>query len=141
MDLVVQTGAGVWYMDVVCLHPFTGKGKKRTASGGGTTEAQEERKQHRYQVVDPVTRRRNTLASLVPVAITSFGLLGPAATSAFATLESEARARRTENHWPIGWLRKLVTAASVFGTARSVIRAFAPPDGQGRAHLQGRAAT
>jgi len=141
MDLVVQTAGGTWYMDVVCFHPFTGKGKKRTAAAGGTTEAQEERKHHRYQVVDPVTRRRNTLAALVPVAICSYGLLGPAAVSAFTTLETEARARRPENHRPKGWLRKVVTAAAVYGTARSVVRAYAPPDGQERAHLHGRAAS
>ena len=81
------------------------------------------------------------MASLVPVAISSFGLLGPAAVAAFTTLEAEAKGRKPENHRPKGWLRRLVTAASVYGTARSVIRAFAPPDGQERAHLHGRAAS
>ena len=81
------------------------------------------------------------MAVLVPVAISSYGLLGPAADAAFRTLEAEARGRRPENHRSRGWLRRLVTAASVYGTARSVIRAYAPPDGQERAHLQGRAAS
>ena len=48
MDLVVQTAGGTFYMDVVCFHPFTGTGKKRTYAAGGVPAAQEERKRRRY---------------------------------------------------------------------------------------------
>ena len=141
MDLVVQAAATTLYVDVVCYHPFTGKGAKRTAAAGGTTTAQEERKHQRYQVVDPVTRRRNTMAALVPVAISSYGLVGPTAVAAFSVLEAEAKGRHPENHRAKGWLQELASAAAVYGTARCVMRAYAPPDGQERAHLLGRAAS
>jgi hypothetical protein len=141
MDIVVQTAGGVFYMDVVCFHPFTGVGKKRTYAAGGVTAAQEERKRRRYPVTDPLTRRRATMATLVPVAVTSYGLIGDAGNNAFAILEADACKRRPECHRPKGHLAKVVTEAAVHGTARCIIRAYAPPDGQERAHLFGRAAS
>jgi hypothetical protein len=141
MDLVVQTAGGIFYMDVVCFHPFTGTGKKRTFATGGVPAAQEDRKRRRYPVIDPKTRRRNSMATLVPVAITSYGLLGDSATSAFAILEADAGKRRSEHHRAKGHLARIATEAAIHGTARCVIRSYAPPDGQERAHLFGRAAS
>ena len=141
MDLVVQTAGGTFYMDVVCFHPFTGTGKKRTHAAGGVPAAQEERKRRRYPVADPRTHRRSTMATLVPVALSSYGLLGDAGNSAFAILEADARNRRSECHRQRGHLARVVTEAAIHGTARCVIRAYAPPDGQERAHLFGRAAS
>ena len=109
MDLVVQTAGGTFYMDVVCFHPFTGTGKKRTFATGGVPAAQEQRKRRRYPVVDPKTRRRCSMATLVPVAITSYGLLGDAATSAFAILEADACKRRPECHRSKGHLARIVS--------------------------------
>jgi len=141
MDLVVQSAGGIFYMDVVCFHPFTGTGKKRTFATGGVPAAQEDRKRRRYPVTDPKTRRRNSMATLVPVAITSYGLLGESATCAFAILEADASKRRSECHRAKGHLARVATEAAIHGTARCVIRSYAPPDGQERAHLFGRAAS
>ena len=128
-------------MDVVCFHPFTGTGKKRTFASGGVTAAQEERKRRRYPIADPVTRRRASMATLVPVAVTSYGLIGDAGNNAFTMLEAEARKRRPECHRPKGHLARIATEAAVQGTARCIIRSYTPPDGQERAHLFGRAAS
>ena len=141
MDLVVQTAGGTFYMDVVCFHPFTGKGKKRTYATGGVPAAQEERKRRRYPVTDPKTRRRISMATLAPVAVTSYGLIGETATNAFAILEADACKRRPEHHRVKGHIARIVTEAAIHGTARCVIRSYAPPDGQERAHLFGRAAS
>ena len=81
------------------------------------------------------------MATLVPVAITSYGLLGESATCAFAILEADASKRRSECHRAKGHLARVATEAAIHGTARCVIRSYAPPDGQERAHLFGRAAS
>ena len=141
MDLVLQSAAGTIYVDVVCFHPFTGKGARRTAASGGTTEAQEQRKRRRYPVADPVTRRRSTLALFYPVAVTTYGAIGDAAARLFALLEAEAQQSRPEHHRPRGWLQRVAEQAGVFGTARGVISGYTAPDGQERAHLHGRAAS
>ena len=51
------------------------------------------------------------MATLVPVAITSYGFLGDAATSAFAILEADACKRRPECHRSKGHLARIVTEA------------------------------
>ena len=141
MDLVVQTPAGTFYLDVTCFHTFTRGGLRRAHAAGGTLAAQEGKKRSRYAVREVGSWRRTTRASFVPVAVATFGRVGDEALALFAGLEAEAcrskpayvRARR-------GWLARTVSAAAVHGTARGVIDAFSTPDGQERAHLRGRVA-
>ena len=131
MDLVVHTARGTDYLDVTCFHPFTATGLMRPPSAGGTAEANEMRKRDRYPVREPGSRRRATLARFVPVAVTTYGLVGPAAVALFKEYEGEYRARREERGGRRGgWLAALVSEAAVFGAARMVHRGFAVPDGR-----------
>jgi len=140
MDLVVHTPGGVAYLDVTCYHPFTRAGARRTHAAGGSLAAQEARKHSRYVVREAVTQRRQTRAHFIPVVVSTFGRVGGEATEWFAGLEAEARRRKlgVAESRP-GWLRRTVTAAAVHGAARGVMDAFAPPDGQERAHFRGAA--
>ena len=140
MDLVVQSEAGLYYLDVTCYHPFTRNGQRRTHAAGGTPEAQEERKRGRYVVREVGTARRNTRANFVPVAVSTYGKVGPAAGELFAWLEGQARRKAAYASRPLGWLERTVSAAAVYGAARGVLDGFAPPDGLERAHLHGRPA-
>jgi hypothetical protein len=141
MDIVIQTPGARYYLDVTVFHPFTRVGARRTHAAGGTLLAQETRKRTRYVTREPVSGRRLTTARFVPVAVSTFGKVGDAAQELFVALEQAARrdklrfrARR------LGWLARTVSAAAVNGAARGVLDAFAPPDGQERAHLRGVAA-
>ena len=142
-DLVVESARGTDYLDVTCFHPFTRKGKRRTHATGGTHEAQENRKRDRYPASEPGTRRRCTLARFVPVSVTSYGGVGPAARDLFRAYEGEARERRPEScaRRAGGWLEAQVAEAAVFGAAKMALAAYMPPDGQERAHLGGVAAS
>ena len=123
-------------------HPFTGGGRRRTRASGGTPDAQEERKRDRYPVRRPGSRSRITLARFVPVAVSTYGQLGPAALKLFREYEQEARESRASCHGRRGgWLAALVSEVAVHATARMAIDAFSAPDGQERAHLFGRAAS
>ena len=85
--------------------------------------------------------RRLTRARFVPVAVSTYGKLGPAAAELFLGLEQAARRDKPRfAHRRLGWLERAVGAAAVHGTARGVLDAYSPPDGQERAHLGGRAA-
>ena len=127
MDLVVHTPMGVYYLDVCCFHPFTGKGARRTHSAGGTLEAQEEAKFDRYRVSDPVTGQRRTRATFVPVAVTSYGKVGAKAEALFLGFEEYAKQHRYgfqgKRH---GWLSRVVSSAAVHGAAQGVLDAYAP---------------
>ena len=81
------------------------------------------------------------MATLVPVAVSSYGLIGDTGSNALAIMEAGACKRRPEYHRSKGHLARMVSEAAVHGTARCVIRAYTPPDGQERAHLFGRAAS
>jgi hypothetical protein len=142
MDLVVTTPSGVYYLDVTCYHPFTRRGARRLASAGGTLEAQEQRKRERYVVRDPASGARRTRATFVPVVVSTFGMVGPTAAELFRGFELHARQSSASCAGKrLGWLGRTVTAAAVHGAARGVLDASAPPDGQERAHLLGRAAS
>ena len=96
----------------------------------------------RYPVRQPGTRRRLTLARFTPVAVTTYGLVGPAALTLFRKLEAEARELRPAYQGRAGgWLAALVAEVAVHGAARMAVSAFSAPDGQERAHLHGRAAS
>jgi hypothetical protein len=67
--------------------------------------------------------------------VSTYGRVGEEATEWFAGLEAEARQRKPSYAGArLGWLRRTVSAAAVHGAARGVMDAFAPPDGQERAH-------
>jgi hypothetical protein len=141
MDIVIESSVGSFYLDVTCYHPFSGKGARRTRASGGTPEAQELRKRDRYPVVDPVTRRRRTLATFHPITVSTYGEVGPAAKLLFRQFEDEARSSRARYRIRrSGWLADIVSSVAVHRAAAMVISAAAPPDGQERAHLFGRAA-
>jgi len=141
LDLVVTTASGVWYLDVTCYHPFTRGGVRRTHAGGGTLVAQGGRKRRRYVVREAGSMRRSTRAFFVPVVASTYGAVGPAALEFFRGLELYALAHKAAyaGRRP-GWLARTVSAAAVHGTARGVLDAFSPPDGQERAHIRGRVA-
>ena len=142
MDLVIRSSSGTDYVDVTCCHPLDSAGRRRTHAAGGTPAAQESRKRDRYPVRQPGTRRRLTLARFVPVTVSTYGLLGPSALELFRSLEAEARELRTAyKRRAGGWLAALVAEVAVHGAARMAVTAFSAPDGQERAHLQGRAAS
>ena len=142
MDLVVQSERGVEYIDVTCYHPFTSTGLRRTHASGGTPLAQEERKRGRYPVRSSRGRRRLTMARFIPVAISTYGLVGPAAVKLFSEFERYA-CKRTEvaSHLIGGRLAGLVSEVAVFGAARMALDAFSAPDGQEWAHRAGRIPT
>ena len=71
MDLVVQTPSGLYYLDVMCFHPFARTGARRLPSAGGSLEAQELAKSQRYAVRDPATGARRTRAVFVPVVVST----------------------------------------------------------------------
>ena len=141
MDLVVHTPSGIFYLDVTCFHPFARTGARRLASAGGSLETQERAKCERYVVRDPLSGARRTQAHFVPVAVSTYGRVGPRALELFLGWEQHAR-----QHKPafagrrLGWLARTVSAAAVHGAARGVLDAFSPPVGQERAHLRGAAA-
>jgi len=143
MDIVVQTAGERYYLDVVCFHPFSRKGARRTHASGGSTLAQETAKRERYATCEPMSGRRLTTARFVPVAVSTYGSVGDAARELFLALETAAR--RDKPRYTVrqlGWLERLVGAAAVHGNARGVLDAYAPPDGQERAgvaHRAGRA--
>jgi hypothetical protein len=143
MDLVVESARGTDYLDVTCFHPFTRKGKRRTHATGGSPEAQEGRKRGRYPAREPGSRRRLTLARFVPVAVATYGVVGPAASALFFEYEIAAREEFPERfaRRQGGWLAAQVTEAAVLGSVRMAIAAYMPPDGQERAYLRGEAAT
>ena len=131
MDLVVQSGRGIDYLDVTCFHPFSAAGGARPPSSGGTPEAHEMRKRDRYPVRELGSRRRTTMARFVPVAVTTYGLVGPAAVALFSEYEGELRERKGDAGLRNGgYLAALVSEAAVFGAARMVNRGFSTPDGQ-----------
>ena len=71
------------------------------------------------------------MARFVPVAVSTYGLVGPAAVALFKEYEGHYRARRDDRDVRNGgWLASLVSAAAVFGAARMVHRGFSVPDGQ-----------
>jgi len=141
MDLVVESSHGTDYLDVTCFHPFSSAGLRRTHASGGTPLAQEERKRDRYPVREPLTRRRMTMARFVPVAVTTYGLVGPAAVALFAEYERDERERRgAAARRNGGRLAALVSEVAVYGAAHMVLRAFSAPDGQEWAHRCGRVA-
>ena len=141
MDLVVHGPGGTAYLDVTCYHAFTRAGQRRTHAAGGTLASQEARKHGRYAVREQGSGRRNTRALFVPVVASTYGAVGDAAQDYFAGLEAEAQ-RRNPAYAKVrsGWLRRVVSAAAVYGAARGVLDAYSPPDGQERAHFRGRAA-
>ena len=141
MDIVLEAPGGVVYVDVTCYHPFTRAGSRRTHATGGTPQAQENRKRDRYPVQEGGTRRRMTLARFVPVAVTTYGRVGPAAIALFRELEADACERGSMDERDRGRLSAIVAETAVYGAARMVLRAGSPPNGQERAHLHGRAAT
>jgi hypothetical protein len=142
MDIVVETASGTFYLDVTRYHPFTGKGLRRTRGGGGTPEAQEQRKVARYPVRDPRTRRRRTRATFHPVTVSTYGQVGPAARSLFKFFEEGAKtSKEAYRRRRVGWLQDAVTHAAVHGAAAGVNSAYNVPDGQERALFsQGRVA-
>jgi len=140
MDLVVTTPAGVYYLDVTCYHTFTRGGRRRTHGAGGTTAAQEARKRDRYVTRERGSRRRLLNAFFVPVVVATYGCVGRAAEELFRSLEVQAQRKPAYARRQLGWLSRIASAAAVHGTARGVLDAFAPPDGQERAHLRGQAA-
>ena len=141
MDLVVQSPGHCYYLDVTFFHPFTRQGARRTHAAGGTTSAQEGRKRERYSTRAPLDGSRRSTARFVPVALTTYGMVGDAARDLFLALEQGARRDRPRLATrQLGWLSRCVSAAAVHGAARGVLDAYAPPDGQERAHLRGRVA-
>jgi len=141
MDLVVTSPFGTYYLDVTVFHPFTRLGARRLPSAGGSLAAQEQRKRERYVVRDPASGTRRTRAHFVPIALASYGALGPAAVELFGVFELAARrSLHVSSSKRVGWLARAVAAAAVHGAAAGVLSAFAPPDGQERAHLRGLAA-
>ena len=141
MDLVVESSHGTDYLDVTCFHPFSSEGHRRTHASGGTPLAQEERKRDRYPVREPASRRRITMARFVPVAVTTYGLVGPAAVALFAEYEAERRERAGGVAGRNGGrLAALVSEVAVFGAARMILQGFSAPDGQEWAHRCGRVA-
>lgn len=108
---------------------------------GWSLVAQEAWKHRRYAVREQKTQRRNTRALFVPVVAWTYGGVGDEAADYFAGLEAEAK-RRLPAYAKAraGWLWRAVCAAAVYGTARGVLDAYAPPDGQERAHFRGRVA-
>ena len=140
MDLVVHGPGGTVYLDVTCFHPFTREGQRRTHAAGGSLAAHEAWKHGRYAVRERVTQRRNTRALFVPVVASTYGGVGDEAADYFAGLEAEAkRSRPAYAKARAGWLRRIVSAAAVYGAARGILDAYAAPDGQERAHFRGRA--
>ena len=140
MDLVVHGPGGTAYLDVTCYHPFTRQGQRRTHAAGGTLAAQEAGKHGRYAVRERATGRRNTRALFIPVVASTYGGVGAAAVEYFAGLEAEAKRRSPAfAKARAGWLRRVVSAAAVYGAARGILDAYAAPDGQERAHFRGRA--
>ena len=94
-----------------------------------------------YVVRETGSLRRNTRALFVPVAVSTYGMVGTAALDLFQALEVQAvQHKAAYARRPLGWLRRIASAAAVHGTARGVIDSFSPPDGQERAHLRGQAA-
>ena len=85
------------------------------------------------------------MARFVPVAVTSYGLLGPAAVALFAEYEREGResvgGAGGAGGCGGGRVAALVSEAAVFGAARMVLDGFSAPDGQEWAHRSGRVAT
>ena len=142
MDIVVESAHGTDYLDVTCFHPFTSEGLCRTHASGGTPLAQEERKRDRYPVREPATRRRITMARFVPVAVTTYGLVGPAAVALFSEYEADHRSKGGgARDCRGGHLAALVAETAVFGAARMALQGFSAPDGQEWAHRCGRVAT
>ena len=129
------------YLDVTCFHPFTHTGHRRTHGTGGSLASQENRKRDRYPVREAGTRRRTTLARFIPVAVTSYGRVGPAAIALFREYESDAIERGRIGRRDRGGLAAYVAEAAVYGAASMVLGAGSPPDGQERAHLRGKAAS
>ena len=141
MDLVVESRRGTDYLDVTCFHPFSSAGRRRTHASGGTPLAHEELKRDRYPVRQPASRRRLTMARFVPVAVTTYGLVGPAAVALFAEYERDLSAAAGGAAMRCrGRLAALVSEVAVFGAARMVLQGFSAPDGQEWAHRCGRVA-
>ena len=79
------------------------------------------------------------MARFVPVAVTSYGLVGPAAVKLFSEFERAASKRMGATSAQIGGrLAALVSEVAVFGAARMALDAFSAPDGQEWAHRAGR---
>ena len=71
------------------------------------------------------------MARFVPVAVSTYGRVGPAAVALFKEYEGGYRARRDDlDVRDGGWLVSLVSEAAVFGAARMVHRGFSVPDGR-----------
>ena len=87
------------------------------------------------------TRRRTTLARFIPVAVTTYGRVGPAAIALFHEYEAHALECGRIDKRERGGLSAFVAEAAVYGAAHMALRAGNPPDGQERAHLRGKAAT
>ena len=79
------------------------------------------------------------MARFIPVAVSTYGLVGPAAVKLFSEYERYA-CKRTEvaSHLIGGRLAGLVSEVAVFGAARMALDAFSAPDGQEWAHRAGR---
>lgn len=95
-------------------------------------------KRARYPTRDPATRRRRTLASFHPIAVTTFGDVGPAAQLLFRSFEMTAiESREAYSRHRHGWLSNLVSYAAAIGSATAIAAAYTTPDGQMRAHYRG----
>ena len=61
------------------------------------------------------------MARFVPVVVTTYGLVGPAAVALFKEYVGGYRVRRNDGDFRNGgWLASLVSEAAVFGAARMV---------------------
>ena len=79
------------------------------------------------------------MARFVPVAVTTYGLVGPAAVKLFSEYERYAR-KRSGGDPALGGgrLAALASEVAVFGAARMALDAFSAPDGQEWAHRAGK---
>ncbi len=78
------------------------------------------------------------MARFVPAAVTTYGLVGPAAVKLFTEYERAAHLRAgTSSTSRGGRLAALVSEVAVFGAARMALDGFSPPDGQEWAHRGG----
>ena len=83
-----------------------------------------------------------TMARFVPIAVTTFGLVGPAAVALFHEYEASERERRGDQVVRNGGrLAATVAEAAVFGAAQMAIAGYTAPDGQQWSHRAGRTAT
>ena len=126
MDLVVYVGGRCFYLDVTCVHPFSERGVPR--ADGKVVQAQLE-KHKRYRTV--VAGVRVTQATLVPIALSSFGKVGPEASDFFSLVARCYVGRENlESEWtdPAGYLAALCSYLAVMHSAQTRIHAHTSPD-------------